>query len=99
MSMKTKLDLKDSMQEMLFKMSEGNPGALTVLLVILEKGEQIDPDGAMRGIGPILSLDSLGCYGSKIWMLYKDVCGQNLVKTLPFNLTPNEFVQAITSNR
>ena len=25
-----------------------------------------------------MDLDSLGIYGSDIWMLYKDVCGENL---------------------
>lgn len=80
--MKTKIELNDSGQEILFKMSEGNPGALTVLLRVLTEGEQIDPDGAMGGLGPILALDTLGLYGPKIWMLFKDVCGEDLSKML-----------------
>lgn len=76
--MKTKIQLNDSMQEILFKMSEGNPGALTLCLTILEKGHEIDPDCAMGGLGAILGMDSLGLYAHKIWMLYKDVCGCNL---------------------
>lgn len=66
----------------MFKMSEVNPGALTVILKILADGSQIDPDSAMGGLGAILSLDSLGIYGSKIWMLYKDVCDCDLPRML-----------------
>jgi len=63
-------------------MSEGNPGALTVCMNIIKNGEQIDPDNLMGGLGVILSLDTLGLYGSKIWMLFKDVCGSNLPKMI-----------------
>ena len=80
--MKTKIDLNDSMLDVMTKMSEGNPGALTVCLNILEHGHKIDPDNAMGGLGVILSLDSLGLYGSKIWMLFKDVCGSELPKMI-----------------
>lgn len=80
--MKTKIQLNDSLEDMLFKMSEGNPGALTTCLQILKDGKQIDPDNAIGGLGAILSLDTLGLYGSKIWMLYKDVCECNLPQML-----------------
>ena len=80
--MKTKIDFNDSMMEMLIKMSEGNPGALTVCLNILKNGKQIDPDNMMGGFSEILSLDILGLYGSKIWMLFKDVCESDLSKML-----------------
>jgi hypothetical protein len=80
--MNTKLDLNDSMQDVMFKMSEGNPGALTVCLNVLKNGENIDPDNAMGGLGVILSLDTLGLYGSKIWMLFKDVCESDLAQML-----------------
>lgn len=80
--MKNKLELTDTMEDVLFKMSEGNPGALTVCLQIIKDGGQIDPDDAMGGIGKLLSLDAMGLHGSKIWMLYKDVCKQDLPKML-----------------
>lgn len=50
--MKTKLQLSDSVHDILYKMSEGNPGALTVCLKILKEGETIDPD-ALGGIGAL----------------------------------------------
>lgn len=80
--MKTKIEPSDTVPAILMKMSEGNPGAITVCAQILTKGAEIDPDDAMGGIGKILSLDTLGLYGSKIWMLFKDVCGQNIHRTL-----------------
>jgi hypothetical protein len=63
-------------------MSEGNPGALNVCINLLKEGERIDPDSMLGGIGPILALDSLGIYGSRIWILYKYICNQSLVLTI-----------------
>ena len=60
----------------------GNPGALNVCVMIMQDGGAIDPDSALGPAGAILSLDQHGVYESRIWMLYKDVCGQDLVKTL-----------------
>ncbi len=77
-----RITLDDSILDVLVKMSEGNPGALNVCKGLLENGAQIDPDDFMGGLGAISSLDSLGLYGAKIWMLHKDVCGQNLSKTV-----------------
>lgn len=76
--MKEKIKLTDSMPEVMLKMSEGNPGALSVCMQVLTQGEKIDPDNMLKGLGVILSMDTLGLYGTAIWMLYKDVCQQNL---------------------
>lgn len=75
----TRLDLSDSMMDVFIKMCEGNPGAMSVLAQIMEHGEKIDPDNALGGLGPILSLDTHEIHGSNIWILFKDVCGQNIV--------------------
>ena len=69
--MKEKITPNMSMMDMLMVMSEGNPGALTVLMNMLS-----DPTGLLK----ILSLDSLGIRGPKIWMLYKDCSGENMDK-------------------
>ena len=68
----------DTTESMLKKMSEGNPGGLRVCMDILTHTPKFDPTNAIGGIGPILLLDTLGIYGSRIWMLYKDVCGERL---------------------
>lgn len=61
-------------------MADGNPGALKVCCELLKRGEEIDPDSLLGGLGNILSLDSAGIYGEHIWILYKDICGEDLVK-------------------
>ena len=77
-----RITLSDSIMDVFKRMSEGNPGALTVMAEMLEKGASIDPQGFMGGLGAILSLDTHGIYGSRIWMLYKDVCNQSIISTL-----------------
>jgi len=69
------------MMDVVQKLAEGNPGAITVCMRILQETPQVDPDcGA--GFLPLLHLDSQRIYGSRIWMLYKDVCKQDIVSTL-----------------
>lgn len=75
-----RVQLTDSVMDIMQKMSEGNPGALTVCMHLLNRGEKIDPQDIMGGLGNILSFDTHGIYGSRIWMLYKDVCGEHLGK-------------------
>lgn len=63
-------------------MGGGNPGALTVCMQLLRNGERVDPDAFGGGLSSILMLDTLKIYESRIWMLYKDVCGQHLGKMI-----------------
>ncbi len=76
------INLKDSVKDILMKMGEGNPGGLRVMMDIISLGPEIDPDDFAKGLGTILWMDSLNIRGSKIWMLYKDVCGEDLIKTM-----------------
>lgn len=80
--MKERIKLEDTPKDIVMKMCEGNPGALTVLMSMLRDGGSIDPDDFMQGIGAVLALDSNNIYGSRIWMLHKDVCKGNLPKTI-----------------
>lgn len=79
---RNRVTLTDTPKDVIIKIAEGNPGALTVSMQILEQTPTIDPDCAMGGLMVLLGLDDLGIYGSKIWMLYKDVCKQSIPKTL-----------------
>lgn len=76
--MQERIELTDTAPDVLQKMSEGNPGALTVCIQLMKQGGDIDPDDVLGGLGKVLTLDTLGVYGPRIWMLYKDVCGQSL---------------------
>jgi len=77
-----RLQLDDTLADVVAKMSEGNPGAITVCLKIFKEADKIDPDNIMGGWGTILFMDSLAIYGSRIWMLYKDVCKENIAHTV-----------------
>jgi hypothetical protein len=74
--------LSISPMEILVDFSEGNPGAASVLAQLFANAEKIDPDSALGAMGPIFSLDNLDCYGPRIWMFYKDVCGQDINKMM-----------------
>ena len=60
--------------EMLYEMSEGNPGALDVLGQLVAHKTQ----NWAGGLGLILNLDTHRIYGSDIWVLYKDICGEDI---------------------
>lgn len=62
-------------------MSNGNTGTLSVCCQILQQSAAVDPDCA-SGILPIMQLDTMNIWESRIWMLYKDVCNCDLPKML-----------------
>ena len=51
-------------------MSEGNPGAATVLMRMFNEDAY--------GILNILSLDDMNIRGTQIWYAYKDYCGEDM---------------------
>jgi len=78
----SRIQLTDTTQSAVEKMMDGNPGAMTVLLEIIKQTPIIDPDDVMKGMGAILDLDTHKIYGPRIWMLFKDVCGESIEKML-----------------
>jgi hypothetical protein len=71
--MRSKIQLSDSVRDIMTKMSEGNPGALTVLVKLYkEHGD--------KGIFTMLGMDDMNIRGSQIWLAYKDHCGEDLGK-------------------
>lgn len=77
----TRLTLGMDMTTALHKISEGNPGALRVIM---------DSPKYVKGMAAVpmeviilhfmLELDSRGIYGSRIWMIYKDENGEDYDK-------------------
>jgi hypothetical protein len=61
----------DSTREVILTMSEGNPGAIGVLMQLIQ-----DPTGI--GLIDILNLDDMDMRGSQIWVAYKDHCKGDL---------------------
>lgn len=74
----SKLKLDDTFLDVMIKMSEGNPGALSVLMQLMERGGVVDPDAMLGGMACVLDLDELGLYGPQIWILYKDRLGEDI---------------------
>jgi hypothetical protein len=66
-----RINLMDSTMDGVMKMVEGNPGAVTAVLQMIQH-----PDP--RGLLLFMYLDDWQVYGSDIWVLYKDCCGQDI---------------------
>lgn len=77
----SRLKLEMGLNDMLFALGEGNPGAITVMMDSIKENKSIDPDNWAGPLGMILNLDMCGVYGSRIWGLYKRVCGERLPQT------------------
>lgn len=75
--MRERIELRDTVTDIIHKMSEGNPGALTVIMKMLEKGPE--------GVFELLSLDDMNIRGTQIWVGFKDYCKcdlDNFVKSI-----------------
>lgn len=68
--MRKNINLHMNIQTVIMEMSEGNPGAVSVLTQILTNHPM--------GFASILSLDDMNIRGSQIWVGYKDHCKENL---------------------
>lgn len=82
MKTKDRISLDMSFLEILVALSEGNPGAISVLGQLFKQAPAIDPDGMLGGYGPLMWLDTFGVYGPDIWTLYKDICGEDITTML-----------------
>lgn len=82
MNRQTRLGLEDTLMSSIVKLSDGNPGAASACVELAKVAAAVDPDSAWEAAGPLIALDTHGIYGSRIWMLYKDVCGQDPVKVI-----------------
>jgi hypothetical protein len=67
------IDFYGTTKDTICLMSEGNPGALSVLMQMFNN----NPDD---GILAILHLDDMNIRGTQIWIGYKDHCGQDIDK-------------------
>jgi len=67
-----KIKPDDTLQDIMTKMSEGNPGALTVLM------ETFDAKEPMEFMNFAMALDVHRIYRSDIWKGYKDHCGKDI---------------------
>jgi len=78
----SKIKLNDSGLEIITKMSDGNPGAMSALAELIKNNERIDPDSVLGPLGAILYLDSVKIYGSDIYILFNDKCNRDVRKLI-----------------
>ena len=78
----SKIQLHDSLKDILLKMSMGNPGAISAMMEIIHQGEKIDPQCYLGHINPILYLDILQIYGTEIYILWNDQCDRDTRKLI-----------------
>ena len=77
-----KIELNDTTMSIMMKMSEGNPGAVSALIEIMQKHDEIDPQALMGPIGAIMILDTWKIYGTDIYVLFSDKCNRDVRKML-----------------
>ena len=66
-----RLDTIDTIKDAVVKMSDGNPGAVVALMQMMIRGNKY---GEVHGLRRLCILDECEIYGSKVWLLWKDVC-------------------------
>lgn len=72
-----RIKLHDNMLEVVTKMSGGNPGAMSCIMEVLGAS---DLYGGMPGMMLILNCDSIGLYGSELYMVWNDCCDRDIKK-------------------
>jgi len=86
-SKRERLEMNDNMMTIVHKMSEGNPGAVSVMSLIIARDQT-------TAFMTLLDLDDMNIRGSQIWIGYKDHCHEDLNK---FTELVNARDQALVS--
>jgi hypothetical protein len=73
----TRITLETKPIDAIVAMVEGNPGALTVCMMLMG-GKEATIDEQAMGFMDICRLDDQEIYGPNIWVAYKDLCGQDI---------------------
>lgn len=68
-----RLNLDASVQDIVLAFSEGNPGALQVMIETLKATEQ-----TAQAYGCLFMYDALELYGPKLYMLWNDCLGRDI---------------------
>lgn len=81
------MPLNKPMSEYPIVVSEGNPGAATVILAISKQLNEEVPSWCKGRVWNeplwyLMVLDDMGIRGPLLWILYKDVCGRSTLQTM-----------------
>lgn len=97
MNSNTRLNGSNGIMEIATKMSEGNPGALQAIMQFAR-----NPIDFML----LLACDSIGLYGSQLYMLWNDCCGRDMRKVRTVlkawergKVTAEEILQHVSGGR
>ena len=74
----SRIAISDELVTGLTNMSEGNPGALNVLMQLVNRSAKMELTNVCSLFDYFSRLDSLEVYGASIWILYKDICGEKI---------------------
>lgn len=75
-----RIKLEDDVRTAIIKLGGGNPGGLTVCMNIIKYIVENPSLGLNEGF--LLLLDDFEIYESDIWVLFKDICGQDIGQTI-----------------
>ena len=95
--------ISDGQMDQLLELAGKNPGAFAVITNVLKKSCLICPD--LEPLIPLFQFHRAGIRGDKLWMLWKDVCGERMYKLLAVgvamkhNLVKDEEVMHAVMNR
>ena len=67
-----RINLNDKTSDIIYKMCEGNPGTLNVLMYYAQD--------FVENMTVILGFDDMNMRGSQIWVAYKDFAGEDFEK-------------------
>ena len=101
----SKIEITDSLCSVAVKMSEGNPGAVSVIMGLIKEGGVIDPQCAMGGLGLVLLLDTWGIYGPDIYVLFNDKCGRDyrkmvlLLRATQLGILPHHMLKELAADQ
>lgn len=102
---KERLDLNDSIIDMITKLSEGNPGAVGALCALVKDAPGIDPDSAFGPYTALISFDTFGIYGTGIYVLWNDVCSRDtrlvlsLLRSVQLGFVPVEDLRTAANDQ
>ena len=71
-----------SFEDAVAAMGGGNPGSIAAMAQMCSRSTSIDPDNLLRELGPVVNLDNFGIYDGDIYILFSDICGRDVARTL-----------------
>lgn len=77
-----KIQENDDLMDAAVKLSDYNPGAADAIVHLISRNRKIDPDNVSGSMSYLIILDSLGIYGTDIYVLYNDICMRDTSKMM-----------------